>query len=457
MIKPRLLVIDDDEAHREGMVVLLEDEDYLVDQADGAEAAMELVRRHNYDLIITDYKMHKIDGMELLKMINDYDPLLNVIMVTGYSSIEHAVQAIHLGALDYIPKPVDPVKLKQVVQRALSTSPAVAAVKKSEKFEAVPDRYVHFGDIVGKSRGLKNVVKKINQIADVDVPVLIYGESGTGKELVARAIHMASQRREQPFVAVNTGAIPKELISSELFGHEKGAFTGAIDSKKGKFEEASGGTLFLDEISSMSEQVQISLLRVLENQMIERVGGNRVIPVDVRVVAATNEALDELISKGTFRTDLYYRLNVYNIELPPLRDRKDDILLIADYYVNRFNSEYSKTVKGISDEAAEILKSYSWPGNVRELRNIVLRAMISARDVIRKKDLPAMLTKGYRPGHEIRIQAGTPLPEIERVSIVKTLQMARGNKLRAAEMLGISRRSLYNKIEDYDIKDEEYS
>ena len=453
--KPRILVIDDDQVHLEGMVVLLEDEDYRVDQADCAEAALKLIRQNNYDLIITDYKMQKIDGMELLKMINDFDPMLKVIMVTGYSSIEDAVKAIHLGALDYIPKPVDPVKLKEVVRRALSVPVLETDMQKKE--QNIPERYIHFGEMVGKSRGIKQVVKKINEIADIDVPVLIFGESGTGKELVARALHNASSRKSNPFVAVNTGAISKELISSELFGHEKGAFTGAIDSKKGKFEEADGGTLFLDEISSMSEQVQIALLRVLETNQIERLGGNRTIPVDVRIVAATNVNLEDLIAEGKFREDLYYRLNVYNIELPPLHERVEDIPLIVDYYIERFNRQYGKRIMGVDEEAMRCLSEYSWPGNIRELRNLVLRSMISAREVIKKKDLPEVVAKGIKPGQEIRIQAGTPLPDIERMSIIKTLQMARGNKLKAAEMLGISRRSLYNKLEEYHIDEEEYN
>ncbi|HGY57449.1 MAG TPA: sigma-54-dependent Fis family transcriptional regulator [Caldithrix abyssi] len=451
MNKPKILVIDDDRVHLEGMVVLLEDEDYKVDEADSAEAALKLIYKNSYDLIITDYKMQKIDGMELLKMINDFDPMLKVIMVTGYSSIEDAVKAIHLGALDYIPKPVDPVKLKEVVRRALSVP-----VLKTDTGE-IPERYIYFGEMVGKSRGMKQIVKKINEIANIDVSVLIYGESGTGKELVARALHNASSRKSGPFIAVNTGAIARDLISSELFGHEKGAFTGATDSKKGKFEEADGGTLFLDEISSMSEQVQIALLRVLETNQIERLGSNRTIPVNVRIVAATNVNLDDLIGEGKFREDLYYRLNVYNIELPPLRERQEDIPLIVDYYIDRFNRQYGKRIAGVDEEAMRCLSEYTWPGNIRELRNLVLRSMISAREVIKKKDLPEAVAKGTKPGQEIRIQAGTPLPDIERMSIIKTLQMARGNKLKAAEMLGISRRSLYNKLEEYNIDEEEYS
>lgn len=449
-MKARILIIDDDQSHREGLVLLLQAHNYKVDQADGAKSAMQLIEKNAYDLVITDFKMQEIDGMELLKMINDYDPLLKVIMVTGYSSIEHAVEAVHLGAVDYIPKPVDPVKLKTIIERILK-SPVIS------KQIIVPDKYIHFDDLVGKSRGIKNVIKKVHEIADIEVPVLIYGESGTGKELVAHAIHKASPRKDGPFIAINTGAIPRELISSELFGHVKGAFTGAIDNKKGKFEEANGGTLFLDEISSMSSQVQIALLRVLENHKIDRVGGAQEIAVDVRIVAATNVNMNDLIAAGKFREDLYYRLNVYNIELPPLRDRIEDIPLICDFFLEKFNHEYKKNVAEFDDEAIEILKQFSWPGNIRELRNIVLRSMIGAKNVIKKKDLPEAILRGRMPGQEIRFPAGTTLPDIERESIIKTLQMARGNKLKAAEILGISRRSLYNKLEDYNINDEEFS
>ena len=445
-LKPYLLVIDDDEAHREGMALLLEDEDYQVDQADSAESAMELIRQNSYDLIITDYKMKKIDGMELLKIINDYDPLLKVIMVTGYGSIEHAVEALRLGAFDYMPKPIDPVKLKEVVRRALK----VQGWKQPQP-ETIP---THFGEIVGQSRPIKQVAQKIRKIANINAPVLIYGESGTGKELVARAIHQASQRREGPFVAVNTGAIPKDLIISELFGHEKGAFTGATEARKGKFEEAHGGTLFLDEISTMDESTQIALLRVLESHQIERVGSARSIDVDVRIVAATNKDLKELIDQGRFREDLYYRLNVYRIDLPPLNQRASDVPLLVDYFIRQFNAKYNMQIEGIASDALTILQNYAWPGNVRELRNVVLNAMIQANDRIQIKDLPPFVLK---PGpEEIRLRAGMSLPEIERLSIVKTLKMVGGNKLKAAELLGISRKSLYNKIEDYNIKEEEY-
>lgn len=451
MIKSNILVIDDDDAHRTAMVVMLEDEDYDVGEADSGEEALELLGNQDYDLIITDYKMQKIDGMELLKIITDRNPLQRVIMVTGYGSIEHAVEAIHTGALDYIPKPVDPKKLKNAIQKALEI--ATTREKKKPQPDKKPLPTVRFDEIVGKGKQIKQVLKKVREIADIDVPVLITGESGTGKELVARAIHQASKRSDKPFIAVNTGAIAKDLIISELFGHEKGSFTGAIDQKKGKFEEANGGTLFLDEISTMREAVQIALLRVLENHTIDRVGGKREIPVNVRIVAATNENIEDCISNGTFREDLYYRLNVYLIELPPLRERKEDISLLSDHFIHHFNQEYGRQIKGISPEAMTILKNYGWRGNIRELRNVVLRAMISAKEEIKKSDLPINIIKGVMPDEEIRFQAGMSLPEIEKESIIKTMKKVKGNKVKAAELLGISRRSLYNKIAEYRIED----
>jgi len=454
MSKPKILVIDDDEAHRSGMVIMLEDENYAVDEAESGENALIMLKKNSYDLVVTDYKMHKIDGMELLKIINDMDPLLKVIMVTGFGSIEHAVQAIHYGALDYIQKPVEPKKLKDLIRKALD----ISYEEKTEmiRSDKTSDRYLHFGEIVGRSKSVRKIINKVNEISDIDVPVLITGESGTGKELVARAIHNSSKRKDNSFVAINTGAIAKDLINSELFGHEKGAFTGAIEQKKGKFEEAKNGTLFLDEISTMSQEVQISLLRVLENKMIDRVGGKNAIPIDVRIVAATNDDLEESINKGNFREDLYYRLNVFSIELAPLRERKEDIPLLCDYFIENFNNEYSNETQGVDEEAMSILCDYPWKGNIRELRNVVLRAMISSNKIISKKNLPKNIVSGIDFGEEIKFRAGTPLPEIERESIIKTIKKVKGNKLKAAELLGISRRSLYNKIEEYKIRDDEF-
>ena len=456
MKKPRILVIDDDEAHRSAMVIMLEDEDYAVEEADSGEAAIQMIKKRAYDLIITDYKMKKIDGLELLKLINDMDPLLKVIMVTGFGSIEHAVEAIHNGAFDYIPKPVDPKKLKNTIQNALQVEKKIKNIPSPQVRSRQISRE-QFTEIVGRGKHISQIMRKVSEIADIDVPVLITGESGTGKELVARAIHNASKRASEAFIAVNTGAISKDLILSELFGHEKGSFTGAIDQKKGKFEEANGGTLFLDEISTMSEQVQIALLRVLENHTIDRVGGKREIPVNVRIVAASNENMEECIARGSFREDLYYRLNVYLIELAPLRERLDDLLLLTEHFIQSFNKEYGRQIKCINEESLAVLKNYHWPGNIRELRNVIIRAMISAKDMITRNDLPPNVILPERTGDEIRFRAGTSLPEIERESIIKTLKKVQGNKAKAADLLSISRRSLYNKLAEYGIEDSDFS
>lgn len=453
MITYRILIIDDDDGHRQGMILMLQETGYRVDGAADARTAMQMIKNTAYDLVITDYRMQEIDGIQLIKMINDHDPLLKCIMVTAHSSVKSAVQAMHLGALDYIEKPFNTDTFKSIVARAVENS---GRLLRKDGSPAVPGGYLHFGDIVGKSRPLKQVLKRVQDISDIDVPVLISGDSGTGKELFAQAIHKSSKRAGKPFVPVNTGAITRDLILSELFGHEKGSFTGALERKKGKFEEADGGTLFLDEISSMGEPVQIALLRVLESGQITRVGGSGEIPVDVRIIAATNMNLHDLISARKFREDLYYRLNVYNIDLPPLRERNDDIMLIARYYLQKFNTEYNRNVNDFSEEAQQVFLNYPWPGNIRELRNVVLRSMIEAKDTIRKKDLPPMMLKSGSTGNEIRFPAGTPLPDIERATIVETLIMARGNKLKTAGLLGLSRRSLYNKIEEYNIEEHEY-
>jgi DNA-binding NtrC family response regulator len=455
MSKKKLLVIDDDEAHRTGMVIMLEDEGYQVEQAESGESALQILDQKTFDLVITDYKMHEIDGMELLKIINDRNPLLKVIMVTGFSSIEQAVQAIHLGASDYIPKPLDPKKFKAIIKKVLRLEGDRTRLRTEESNTS--ENHTFFGEIIGKSKGIMEVITKVRKVASVDIPALITGESGTGKELIAHAIHNISPRSKHPFIAVNTGAVSKDLILSELFGHEKGAFTGAVEQKKGKFEETNKGTLFLDEISTMSAEVQIALLRVLENNTIDRVGGKSAIPVDVRIVAATNEDLAFCIKQGRFREDLFYRLNVFAVEIPALRNRKDDIPLLIEYFIEKFNKQYSLNIMGIESETLDILTAYSWPGNIRELRNIILRAMISGKGLIGMKEIPQNIQNGYQETDKIMISAGTSLPEIERESIIQTLKSVKGNKQKSAILLKISRRSLYNKLDEYNIKDEEYA
>ncbi len=450
----RILVVDDDENHRIGMMTLLEEQGYEVEGAANGREGMERLDHRVYDLVITDYRMNEMDGMRFLKHLQAKFPALKVIMVTGYGSIEHAVEAMRHGAVNYITKPVRPQKLLEVVRQVLRET--VEEIPEEEKFRRL-SKYCHFHRLVGRSKKMQQVYRKIRDVAPTDVSVMIIGESGTGKELVARAIHDYSGRKEGPFVAVNTGAIPRELIASELFGHLKGAFTGAISDKKGKFEEAHRGTLFLDEISTMSLPVQISLLRVLENHIIERVGSNRPIHVDVRIITATNENLQTLIEQSRFREDLYYRLNVYTIELPPLREREVDIPYLAHYYREMFNLELGRGIQDIASDALTALQDYPWPGNIREFRNVMLRAVLSAGDqeILKLQHLPREVVKPGIARTQITIRPGTPLAEVEKTMILETLKAVKGNKLKAAKILGISRRSLYNKLEEYGIEDVE--
>ncbi len=450
MDKAKILIIDDEDNHREGLMMLLEAKGYNVFGASNGKQALDLLEDQVFDLIITDYKMQQMDGMRLLKVIRKDFPSIKVIMITGFGSIEHAVEAMQSGAINYITKPVQPQKLLKIIENSLSSS---FQIKGKEKQNAELKKLLHFHQMVGLSKPMQEVYRKIQEVAPTNVPVLILGESGTGKELVARAIHDFSPRKNGPFIPVNTGGIPKELIASELFGHLKGSFTGAISDKKGKFEEANRGSLFLDEIGTMGIPVQISLLRVLETKVIEKVGSNKPIPIDVRIICASNENLLDLIQEHKFREDLYYRLNVFSIEIPPLRKRKQDIPYLLKYYRLLFNQELGKNITGFTKEALKTLKNYNWPGNVRELRNVVLRAMLTAKDVIDVEHLPKELSDDSLKTEIITFRAGTPLSEVEQTMIIQTLKAVKGNKLKASEILGISRRSLYNKLEEYKIDD----
>jgi DNA-binding NtrC family response regulator len=444
----RILIVDDDENLRIGIATILEDEGFEVHEAENGRVGIEKLDQEVYDLIITDYKMNEMDGMRMLKQIkNDY-PTIRVIMVTGFGSIEHAVEAMKLGAINYLTKPIKPKQLVHVLQ---VDEEELTPQQKRERLK----KFYHFHQLVGQSKPMQQVYRKIKEVVPTDIPVLIVGDSGTGKEMVAQAIHELSERKNAPFIAVNTGAIPRELIASELFGHLKGAFTGAIADKKGKFEEANEGTLFLDEIGTMSPEVQISLLRVLENQVIERVGSNRSIKVDVRIITATNDDLEKLIEENKFREDLYYRLNVFAIEIPPLRERPADIGYLANYYREMFNLELGKKVGEITSPAMDALKSYHWPGNVRELRNIILRGVLTANERIDVRHLPSNIIKPGLAQVNITFKPGIALSEVEKTMIIQTLKAVRGNKLKAASILGISRRSLYNKLEEYNIQDAE--
>ncbi|MCB0298697.1 MAG: sigma-54-dependent Fis family transcriptional regulator [Calditrichaeota bacterium] len=453
MEKFRILIVDDEENLRTGVATILEDEGFEIEEAENGRLALERLEQQVFDLIITDYKMNEMDGMKFLAHVQEEYPSLKVVMVTGYGSIEDAVKAMKLGAINYLTKPIKPKELIKTVKTVLQLDEAQDL--STEDKQGRLQKYYHFQNLVGQSKAIQQVYRRIKDVAQTDIPVLIVGERGTGKEMVAQAIHAMSPRDKKMFVAINTGAIPRELVASELFGHLKGAFTGAISDKKGKFEEANDGTLFLDEIGTMDMPVQISLLRVLENQVIERVGSNRPIKVDVRVIAATNDNLEKMIENNRFREDLFYRLNVYTIELPPLRDRKGDIAYLANYYREMFNIELNKKVTGVNDRAMEVLNSYHWPGNVRELRNVILRSVLTANQSIDVKHLPNNILKPGLAQVSITFKPGVPLSEVEKTMIIETLKAVRGNKLKAANILGISRRSLYNKLEEYNIGDDE--
>lgn len=453
MQRYRILIVDDEENLRLGMATVLEDAGYQVEQAAHGMEGIEKLGKSVFDLVITDYKMTEMDGLRFIEHLKGEYPSVKVIMVTGYGSIENAVEAMKLGAINYLQKPVKGKQLLGMVETILQTGNSVE-VTEAQKEDRLK-KYSHFHKLVGQSKPMQQVYRKIKEVVPTDIPVLIMGESGTGKEMIANAIHELSSRENQPFIAVNTGAIPRELIASELFGHLKGAFTGAIADKKGKFEEANGGTLFLDEIGTMSTEVQISLLRVLETQVIEKVGSNKSIKVDVRIIAASNESLEKMIEESRFREDLYYRLNVFMIELPPLRDRQADIPYLANFYRESFNVELGKTIAGFTKRAMDVLTEYHWPGNVRELRNTVLRGVLTAQGQIDVKHLPKNIVKPGLAQVNITFKPGIPLSEVEKTMIIQTLKAVRGNKLKAANILGISRRSLYNKLEEYEIGESE--
>ncbi|RLA95000.1 MAG: sigma-54-dependent Fis family transcriptional regulator, partial [Deltaproteobacteria bacterium] len=370
--RPVILVVDDDLGARESLGIILEDE-YEVLKAESGERALEILGEQAVNVVLLDVKMPGLDGIETLKRIKEKDESVEVIMVSGLNILKKAVDAIKLGAYDYILKPFDPEEILTAVERALERQ---RMSRELSYFRLEREQLWGGSEIVSQDEKMKEVFDIIQKVAYTTTTVLIVGESGTGKELVARAIHRAGPRREKPFVAINCASIPAELMESELFGYEKGAFTGAYAQTIGKFEYADGGTLFLDEISTLKPELQAKLLRVIEEKRIQRIGSARPIPVDVRIIAATNMDLKKMVEEGKFRQDLYFRLNVLPIQLPPLRERKDDIPLLLDYFVKKFNEKYRRKVKGFSPEAVEALKQYQWPGNVRELENLVERMVV---------------------------------------------------------------------------------
>jgi DNA-binding NtrC family response regulator len=446
----RVLVVDDDPETVNGLAAILKEDGYQVDVVGSAEEALERFAVTTYHLLLTDLLLPGKSGVELTKTVHDAAPATAIVLITGHATVKTAVSALKRGASDYIRKPVNPKKLRERVRALLETRPDYLP----NKLLAVGrSGVVNFEGMMARSRVMHNVFEKIKLAAQSDATVLITGESGTGKELVARAIHTRSKRASGPFVAVHTGAIPRELIASELFGHERGSFTGAVDRKEGKFELAEGGTIFLDEISTMDERTQINLLRVLESFAYMRIGGKKERQANVRVVAATNRDLLKMAEEGVFREDLYYRLNILQITLPPLRERREDVALLAHEFMAMYAQQYKKPLNVVPAETQRLLEGYHWPGNVRELRNVIEQAVLLARgNTLDPELLPQMIYRAGPSEDVIRIPLGATMRDAEKEIILRTLEARKGNKKITAEVLGISRRSLYNKLAEYGIE-----
>ncbi|MFA6217021.1 MAG: sigma-54 dependent transcriptional regulator [Candidatus Omnitrophota bacterium] len=449
-----ILVVDDEPLVRGSLTELLTLSGYTVSAANNGKEAIDFLKNYTVDLVISDIKMPEIDGTQLLKQIKKDHADTPVIMITGYGSIENAVEAVKEGAYDYITKPIVDSEIKLVIERLLKDRQLHEENIKLKEQLSISQR-TRFHNIVGKDEKMQKIYSLIEAIAKTRATILIQGESGTGKRMIAHAIHKYNEvEREKPFVEVSCGALTETLLEGELFGHVKGAFTGAIRDRIGRFELADGGTIFLDEIDAFSPALQVKLLRVLQEGEFERVGDTKTLKVDVRVIAATNQNLQDLISKGTFRMDLYYRLNIIAIDLPPLRERRNDIPLLAEDFILKHSQHINKKIEGLSDEALSILKSYQWPGNVRELENVIERAIIlSQGPVITREDLPEYLHKlgntNLLTSEENYLKLREALKSPEKDLIVKALESVNWSRNDAASVLGINRTTLYKKMCKY--------
>ena len=456
-MKPSLLIVDDDEIMRETLSDVLKKRGYDVISVGSGNGALSMIKKNLIDLILLDMKLPDVDGLEVLKKIKEFDTEILVIMMTAYSDVQTAVSSMKSGAYDYINKPFELEELRLLIEKGLETKSLINEVRRLRRQHK--EKY-HNNHIYGASPQIHYVRELIGMISKTHkTSVLIQGESGTGKELAANAIHYNSHRGDKPMMKINCSAIPDTLLESELFGYEKGAFTDAKNTKKGLFELADGGTVFLDEIGDMNPFLQSKILRVLENQTFMRVGGEREIRVDVRIIAATNKDLEFLVKEGFFRKDLYYRLKVIVVEMPPLRDRVDDILMLSNLFIEESNKEYNKNIKGVSDEGKNMMIQYSWPGNVRELRNVIERAMIlTDQEYITPKHLPFEMKQVERlthadTGHELmEIADDISLENMEKMHLSKVLKRLEWNKSKASKLLGISRATLRAKIKRYSIE-----
>lgn len=447
----KVLVVDDEPLMRDFVGETLLRMGCEVKFAQEGLAAIRILENENFDLVFSDMKLPKLSGLEVLKSAKELSPKTEVVIMTAYGTIETAIEALKSGASDYLLKPFTPEQVELLVEKISSN---VSLKAENEYLRREVNENYGFGEIIGQSDPLQNIYNIIKKVADSKASVLISGETGTGKELIARAIHYNSDRKNKPFIKFNCAALPENLIESELFGHEKGAFTGANNLRQGRFELADGGTIFLDEISEIDISLQPKLLRVLQEREFERVGSARSIKVDVRILASTNRDLMSEIEKGRFREDLYYRLNVVPVHLPPLRERKGDVLLLSEKFLKRFSQENKKQAKSFAKEALTILEQYPWPGNVRELENIIERAVVMDRsNIIEPKDLGISLESAdsFNSQSKTDKSTGQTLAEMEKDLIVNTLEHYQGNRTKTADVLGISIRTLRNKLHEYNL------
>jgi DNA-binding NtrC family response regulator len=452
----QILVVDDEEKIRKVLTRLLEEEGYRVKSVENGNKALSIIQSYKPDVILLDQNMPGLNGIAVLETIKENYPFLTVIIITAHGEVSHAVDAIKKGAYDYLEKPFDNDKLLLLIKRAIDHQRLTVEISDLKRKLAEEKS---FDSIIGTNEKMKKVVEQAKCVADTDTAVLIQGESGVGKEIIANAIHQTSRRKEGPFVAINCGAIPLSLIESELFGHEKGAFTDARETKPGKFEQANGGTLFLDELGELPLDAQVKLLRVLEDKKLTRVGGIKPISIDVRILSATNNNLEERVQKGSFRLDLYYRLNIFPIQIPPLRERKEDIPLFIEYFINKFNRELGLHIKNMSKQAVDHLLNYNWPGNIRDLQNAVQSAMILCKEgTITREHLP-MRIKGYPVIDGTKLEFDSGLDEnlksinskLEKELIIEALSKCNYKRTEAANLLKISRKTLFNKMKQYNL------
>lgn len=447
-IQPSVLIIDDDSSLLESYVVLLEDE-FQVHTASTGEDGLKVLQREDIHIVLLDIRLPGMDGMEVLRRVKAIDENVDVIMITAVKNVRVAVEAIKLGAYDYIVKPFDVDEMLALLRRILERQSLLREVL---YLRAEVDRHLEMGNIVGRSAKMRQIYELVSRVADTDATVLVSGESGVGKELIARAIHQQSQRRANPFVAVNCAAVSEHLVESELLGHERGAFTGAVTTHRGRFELAHTGTLFLDEVGSLRLDLQAKLLRVLQEREFERVGGSKTIRVDVRIVAASNHDLRQMVAERTFRDDLFYRLNVVPVYVPPLHERRDDIPLLVDHFLTKYNKAFRRNVQGFTPEALAALSQYQWPGNVRELENIIERLVaISNQRILDIEDIPLDLLPPRPVNDPEAATAGTDFrqakADFERVYITKILEQHGWNQSEAARSLGIHRNTLLSKMD----------